>query len=161
MKSNYLKYWRVVRHYVIRRWGLNTEDLDMLLFIYSEDYFSRERFKEFEKLVSWDEKRFKRLLKEEWITVFRPRFGSNRTLYQISFKGSQVVDFIYNRLEGSAPFAKINRKMHYAHRINSAKRGPTYTERRYVDMIEEMNAIVREKRREERATQRQPRPSQG
>ena len=32
-----LKYWRVIRYFVKRKHGLTTCDLEMLLFLYSED----------------------------------------------------------------------------------------------------------------------------
>ena len=46
-KSDYLKYWRVIRYFVKAKYGLSTVELDMLLFLYSEDIFSRKRFDEF------------------------------------------------------------------------------------------------------------------
>ena len=37
---DYMKYWRVIRYFVKRKYGLNTEELDMLFFLYSEEYFN-------------------------------------------------------------------------------------------------------------------------
>ena len=53
-----LKYWRVIRYFIKQKHGLTTGDLDMLLFLYSEDIFSKEKFEEFDNLLSWDEDRF-------------------------------------------------------------------------------------------------------
>jgi len=61
-RSDYLKYWRVIRQYVKVRYGLNQADLDMLLFLYSEKYFGKDKFQEFNELLSWDEKRFNRMI---------------------------------------------------------------------------------------------------
>ena len=58
-----LKYWRVIRYFIKQKYGLTTADLDMLLFLYSEDIFSKEKFEEFDNLLSWDEDRFDRLLR--------------------------------------------------------------------------------------------------
>ena len=68
-----LKYWRVIRYFIKAKYGLTTADLDMLLFLYSEDIFSKEKFEEFDNLLSWDEDRFDRLLRDGWIEVFRRR----------------------------------------------------------------------------------------
>ena len=68
-----LKYWRVIRYFIKQKYGLTTGDLDMLLFLYSEDIFSKEKFEEFDNLLSWDEDRFDRLLRDGWIEVFRRR----------------------------------------------------------------------------------------
>ena len=64
MKSDYLKYWRVVRYYVKAKYNLSQADLDILLFLYSESYFSRDKFAEFDSLLSWNETRFDKLLKD-------------------------------------------------------------------------------------------------
>ena len=41
MQTDYLKYWRVIRYYVKAKYSISTGELDMLLFLYSEDYFSK------------------------------------------------------------------------------------------------------------------------
>jgi len=50
--NNYLKYWRVVRYWAKAKYGLTTPDLDMLFFLYSEEYFNKTKFKEFEEVMS-------------------------------------------------------------------------------------------------------------
>ena len=47
--NNYLKYWRVVRFWVKAKHNLNTPELEMMLFLYSEEYFNKTKFKEFEE----------------------------------------------------------------------------------------------------------------
>ena len=42
--NNYLKYWRVVRYWAKAKYGLTTPDLDMLFFLYSEEYFNKTKF---------------------------------------------------------------------------------------------------------------------
>jgi hypothetical protein len=59
--DDYLKYWRVIRQYIKIKYELNQADLDMILFLYSEVYFNKDKFMEFTRLVGWDSKRFKRL----------------------------------------------------------------------------------------------------
>ena len=48
MQNDYLKYWRVVRYIIKIKYGISTGELDMLLFLYSEKYFGKEKFKEFQ-----------------------------------------------------------------------------------------------------------------
>ena len=71
MKSDYLKYWRIVKYYVKAKYGLKEGDLDLLLFLSSEGYFSRDKFTEFEKLLSWNKLRFYDLIATGWIEVFK------------------------------------------------------------------------------------------
>ena len=75
--NDYLKYWRVVRYYVKAKYGLSTPDLEMLLFLNGEKYFDKDKFHEFNKLISWDRHRFDRLLRDGWIEVFRKRSKNN------------------------------------------------------------------------------------
>ena len=70
-----LKYWRVIRYFIKQKYGLTTADLDMLLFLYSEDIFSKEKFEEFDNLLSWDENRF-------------------------TYKTQRVISSIYKKLSG-------------------------------------------------------------
>ena len=78
MKSDYLKYWRVIRQWVKIRYQLSQGDLDMLLFLYTEDYFGKERYLEFVQLISWDQHRFNRLRSEGWIEIFKNIVQSSR-----------------------------------------------------------------------------------
>ena len=69
--DDYLKYWRVIRYYIKNKYGLTQADLDILLFLYSEQYFTKDKFKEFDALVSWNVNRFDTLLRDGWIVVDR------------------------------------------------------------------------------------------
>ena len=62
--QDYLKYWKVIRYYVQAKYGIKSADLDMLLFLYSEKYFGKQQFNDFDKLLSWDINRFNRLLSD-------------------------------------------------------------------------------------------------
>ena len=138
MQFNYLKYWRVIR-YIKMKYKLNTGDLDMLLFLYSEDYFSKDKFKEFDKLLSWNVTRFDRLLRDGWIEVFRKRVGKNKALYELSYKGKRVVNSIYKKLNGDEiPSSEHNPIFH---------RNVSYTDKVYKNFIKEMNKSIKQQQR--------------
>ena len=40
---DYLKYWRVVRFWVKAVHGISTPDLEMMLFLYSEEIFDKKK----------------------------------------------------------------------------------------------------------------------
>ena len=47
-KSNdYLKYWRIIRYFIKNKYMLTTGELDMLLFLYSEEIFFKDKFNEY------------------------------------------------------------------------------------------------------------------
>jgi hypothetical protein len=98
--SDYLKYWRVVREFVKAKHKMSQADLDMLLFLYTEEYFTKEKFDEFNSILSWDTKRFQRLKRLGYIEIFRPHIGKHAALYDMSFKGKRLVSDIYKKLEG-------------------------------------------------------------
>jgi len=121
------------------KYKLNTGDLDMLLFLYSEDYFSKDKFKEFDKLLSWNVTRFDRLLRDGWIEVFRKRVGKNKALYELSYKGKRVVNSIYKKLNGDEiPSSEHNPIFH---------RNVSYTDKVYKNFIKEMNKSIKQQQR--------------
>ena len=97
---DYLKYWRVIRYWVKAKYGLTTPDLEMLLFLYSEQLFNKTDFKEYEELMSWDVNRFDRMLRDGWIHVWRKRKGNQATLYELTYKTRRIIDTIYKKLNG-------------------------------------------------------------
>jgi len=97
---DFLKYWRVIRFWVKKKYGLTTPDLEMLLFLYSEQIFNKQKFKDYSQLMSWDVKRFKRLLTEGWIHAWRKKQGNETTLYELTYKGKRVIGNVYDKLNG-------------------------------------------------------------
>ena len=139
MQNDYLKYWRVVRYFIKIKYGICTGELDMLLFLYSEKYFGKEKFKEFNELLSWNVNRFDQLLKKGWIEVFRKRVGKHKTLYSLSFKANRMIDSIYKKLNGEQiPESPTSNPMF--------KSNVSYTDKVYRNMIKEMNKFIRQQR---------------
>ena len=137
--NDYLKFWRVIRYFYKIKYGLNQADLDMLLFLYSESYFSKDKFIEFDELLSWDEHRFDRLLRDGWIQVFRKRMGARKALYDISYKGTRMVTEIYKKLNGEEiPVSSSHNPMF--------KKNVSYADKVYRNMIIEMNITIRQSR---------------
>jgi len=139
--NDYLKYWRVVRRYVKIKYGLSQEDLELILFLYSERYFTKAKFDEFDELLSWDKKRFGRLVKEGWIDSFRKKIGTKRAVYQLSFKASRVVNMVYK---------KLNREeeMSMNPTVNPMfKKKVSFNDGVYKTMIVEMNKFIRQEQR--------------
>ena len=139
MKSDYLKYWRVIRQFIKSKYGLTQADLDMLLFLYTEDYFSKDKFQEFNELLSWDVTRFDRLRRDKWIEVFRKHMGKRKALYTLSYKTKRMIDSLYKKLNGEEiPTSPSKNPMF--------KRNVKYSDKVYRDFIKEMNASIRQQR---------------
>ena len=141
MQSDYLKYWRVVRQFIKAKHKLTQADLDILLFLKSEQYFSKDKFKEFDELISWNKNRFENLRQAGWIEVFRKRMGKRKALYQLSTKGKRVTTSIYKYLNGKEiPTSNDGNPMFL--------RNVSYTDKVYRNFITEMNAFTRQQRRQ-------------
>lgn len=142
MKSNqedYLKYWRVIRQYVKIKYNLTQCELDVLLFLYSEKYFGKDKFDDYEKLLSWDMNRFHKLKREGWIVKFRNRVGNRKALYQLTIKTTRMIQLIYKKLNGEEiPVSQSQNRM-FAKNVS-------YTDKAYRDMIIEMNAVIKQQR---------------
>lgn len=150
-KNDYLKYWRVISYFMKAKYKLKQAELDTLLFLYSEQYFSKDKFDEFDELLSWDVNRFDKLLRDGWITVFRKRMGKRKALYQLSFKSLRMIDSIYKKLNGEEiPTSPHNNDI-FAKNV-------CYTDKVYRNMIKEMNAFTKQKRRESK--EQPPHPAQ-
>lgn len=137
--SDYLKFWRIIRYYYLARYKMTQQDLEMLLFLYSEQHFDKDKFYEFNNLLGWDKGRFNRLLRDGWVEVFRKHYGKRRTLYEISFKGKRMITEMYKKLDGQEipvcvsknPLFRV--KVPYSHKI-------------YRAMILKMNEFIKQQR---------------
>ena len=134
-----LKYWRVIRQFVKAKYGLTQSDLDILLFLNTEGYFSKDKFREFERLVSWDKYRFDRLRQEGWIEVFRERKGRFKALYGLSHKAKSVIISIYKKLSGEEIPTSPSQNPIYLKNVS-------YTDLQYRKAIEAMNAAIKQQR---------------
>jgi len=139
MHNDYLKYWRVIRQYIKIKYNLTQSDLDILLFLKSETYFSKDKFEEFDEILSWDKQRFEKLRQQGWIEVFRKRVGKHKALYQLSFKSKRVLNSIYKKLNGEEiPTSPSQNKM-FAKNVS-------YSDKVYRNMIIEMNRSIKQQR---------------
>ena len=137
--SDYLKYWRVIRYWVKAKYNIGTPELEMLLFLYSEQMFTKSRFQEFETIMSWDTKRFNNLLRDGWLQVFRRRSGKNATLYELSYKGKSLIRTVYRKLNGEEIGESPN--------INPLFRlDASYMDKMQRKMIKEMNEFIKQQR---------------
>jgi hypothetical protein len=141
MSEDYLKYWRVIRYFIKAKYKLTTADLDMLLFLKSEPKFSKDKFDEFNELLSWDKNRFEKLKQEGWIEVFRlgNKAGQRRALYQLSYKAQRMLTSLYKKLSGEEiPTSQSSNPM-FAKNVS-------YTDKVYRNFILDLNAYIRDKK---------------
>ena len=136
-KSDYLKYWKVVKQLARAKYNLGTADIEMMLFLYSEGLFTKFQFEEFNEIMSWDKNRFHKMLKDKWIIKWRERQGRESTLYELGFSGKRVCASIYKKLNKEETIAE-DRKNN-----PMFKRSTEYSNKVYRKMIKKMNDEVK------------------
>ena len=99
---NLLKHYRIIRKWACKNNNLTDADLEVLIYLDCMDLFSKYDFEQGVYSYSWDNRRWSRLLKDDWITVWRHR---NRTtqkynIYKVSFKCKQLIMRIYRIMLG-------------------------------------------------------------
>lgn len=138
-KEDYLKYWRVIRYFVKAKYNLTAADLDIILFLYSESYFTKKKFDEFNELLSWDKNRLSRLIKNGWVEIFTENKNKKKGVYQLSYKTKRVVRSIYKKLSGEEiPTSQSSNPM-FAKNVS-------YSDKVYRNMIKEMNEFIKQQR---------------
>lgn len=131
---NLLKHYRIIRKWACRNNNLNDADIELLIYLDCMGMFTKEDFKTGTYSYSWDNRRWNRLLKEGWITVWRKR---NRTtqkyhIYKVSFKGKQLISRIYRIMLGHEDIPTSTKR-------NSIMKGNTYTDKVLITSINNVN----------------------
>ena len=131
---NFLKYWRVIRYWAKRKYDLSTEDIDILLYLYSEDIFKLSIFKEYESILNWNKNRFHNLIRRGLIISWRDKTSpkSRARLYKLSTKGKRICSTIYKKILQEENISES--------RVNNPIFGKaSYSDKVYRNIIRKMN----------------------
>ena len=133
-KYNFLKYWRIVKYYIKRKYELSEPDLEMLLYLYDEGRFDMDAFKEYSNIMHWDRNRFWKLKKRGFINIWREKNEvlNRKAIYELSITSSRICSMVYKRL-------LQEEKISEDPKINPVMRGNSYTDRVYRIAIKKMN----------------------
>ena len=131
---HFLKHYRIIRKWACKTCNLRDADLELLLYLNALDFFTIEDFKIGTYSYSWDNRRWNRLLKEDWIVVWRHR---NRTtqkynMYKVSFKCKQLISRIYRIIVGDEDIPETNR-------ANKIMKGNSYSDKVLSKSIQNVN----------------------
>jgi hypothetical protein len=99
---NLLKHYRIIRKWACKNNELNDADLELLIYLDAIDFFTKQDFKTGTYSYSWDNRRWNRLLKKEWITVWRKRNHTTQKyhIYKVSVKCKQLISRMYRIMLG-------------------------------------------------------------
>ena len=116
---NLFKHYRIIRKWACKANGLNDADLELLMYLDSLDHFRKEDFKNGSYSYSWDNRRWNKLLKNEWIKVWRHhnRTTQKYNIYKTSFKFKHVLSRIYRIMLGEEDLPDIKIKKTYTDKV--------------------------------------------
>ncbi len=131
---NLLKHYRIIRKWASKNNGLTDADLELLIYLDCMKLFSRHDFEQGAYSYSWDNRRWNKLLQQDWIQVWRHR---NRTtqkynIYKVSFKGKQLINRIYRIMLGEDDIPTSERR-------NKLIKGDSYTDKVLTHAIYNVN----------------------
>ena len=119
-----LQHYRIIRKWACKNNGLNDADLELLIYLDCIDLFSKKDFELGSYSYSWDNRRWNKLIQNNWIVVWRHR---NRTtqkfnIYKVSFKGKQLIQRIYRIMLNEEDIPTSTRR-------NKIMKGETYIDK--------------------------------
>ena len=131
---NLLKHYRLIRKWACRNNSLNDADLELLIYFDCMDLFTKQDFKIGTYAYSWDNRRWNKMVKNNWIVTWRQR---NRTtqkynIYKVSFKCKQLIARMYRIMLGEEDLPTSKRR-------NPIMRGKTYTDKVLITAIHNLN----------------------
>jgi hypothetical protein len=117
--SSLLKHYRIIRRWACKNNNLNDADLELLIYFDCLELFTKQDYKTGTLAYSWDSQRWNRLLKNDWIVVWRKR---NRTtqkyhIYKVSFKCKQLINRIYKMMLDEIEIPLIKKPKKYSDKV--------------------------------------------
>ena len=131
---NLLKHYRLIRKWACRNNNLNDADLELLIYFDCMDLFTKQDFKIGTYAYSWDNRRWNKMIKNNWIVVWRNRNRTtqNHNIYKVSFKCRQLIARMYRIMLGEEDVPTSKRR-------NSIMHGKTYTDKVLITAIKNVN----------------------
>ncbi len=126
------KYYRLVRKWACKTYGLTDAELELLIMLDCIDRFTRKEFMDGEYLMSWDNTRWDRFRIVFYLTTFLfwNRTTIKYTIYKTSFKCSQLISRIYRILLGEEDVPTSERSVFYKNK--------TYTDKVFNKAVDDM-----------------------
>tara|TARA_R100001369_G_scaffold47601_1_gene74066 strand:+ start:171 stop:593 length:423 start_codon:yes stop_codon:yes gene_type:complete len=133
-----MKYWKVIRRFILRKYDITTAELDMMFFLHDEVYFTKEKFQEFNKIFRWDKNKFNNLRMNGWIdAVTTFNLSRGRKKYRLSLKGSRMINYVYTKLDGEILTTDRTKNPLFKTKVK-------YSDKAYKNMIIEMNNFIKQ-----------------
>tara|TARA_R100000908_G_scaffold15391_1_gene5719 strand:+ start:2837 stop:3265 length:429 start_codon:yes stop_codon:yes gene_type:complete len=116
---NLLKHYRIIRKWACKANGLNDADLELLIYLDSLEHFTKQDFKTGQYSFSWDNRRWNKLIKKDWVVVWRHhnRTTQKYNIYKTSFKFKHILSRMYRIMLGEEDLPDIKKKKSYTDKV--------------------------------------------
>ena len=109
MQYDFMKFWRPVRIWILREYKLKNSELDMLLFLYSEDWFTRGDFDLIGEIMSWDRKIFDEVMNKGFVMKVKEHVPyRSKARYALTQHAKGIVAHMYRKLTGEETMKRFN-----------------------------------------------------
>lgn len=132
-ESGFLKHYRHIRKFLARQNNMSELQLELLIYLYYLNRFTRDDFVNAEIGMSWSKRRFLFYTSEDWIRIYRKAIPAKRvkTIYELSPKAKKLVARVY-RVAAGEENLPVNRHSPYSDRRK-------YSNRQYGRVIDRLN----------------------
>lgn len=130
----FLKYYRIVKYYIKNKYKILDAELDMILFLYDENIFTKDVFNDFSRSMSWDKSRFSVMVKKGFIKKWRDRKETQRSnLWELTMASKRICNHMYKKLTQEEIVSEDPYR-------NEIFKGRSYMDKIYKDLIKKMNS---------------------
>ena len=130
--STYLKYIRLVRKYIQKKYSLSISELELILYLYDETVFDKKTFIDYSTILGFTSFDWMKRLKDKGIIKkWRDEPGLKR-LYTLEHKYKLVCNKLYKHLEGEPIPMTVNQNPLF-------KSNASFSDKMYARLIKQMN----------------------
>tara|TARA_B100001287_G_scaffold101085_1_gene85017 strand:+ start:35908 stop:36393 length:486 start_codon:yes stop_codon:yes gene_type:complete len=136
-KHNFLKNWRIVRYYIKRKYDLSSTELEVLLYLYDSDLFTKKEFVKIAHTINWQRSKFKEMTESGYIKMWREKQGHEAALYELTKKAKLICNQTYKKLTGEEVISEDPYQ-------NELFKGANFQDKIYRQLIKQMNKKTKE-----------------
>lgn len=104
----YLKYHKLVMSMAKRKFELSSTELDLILFLYDEDIFTRTTVKTYSRIMNFNGRIVDHLVRRELIRKWFEDPSRRYPLFELTRKAKYINKWIYDRLNGEEPISEFH-----------------------------------------------------
>ena len=145
-RENLLKYYKIIRIWLLNKYNITGNELDMLVFLSDEGFFTLKKYYQWNNIFSWKKDRLDVLIEKGLVEFVNKHENPPKTkaVYRLTLKGRAIVNLLYKKLNGEEISIKgqanpfFRGKLPFSHKV-------------YGIMIRQMRDETRELKRKKRS----------